>query len=104
MWRPRCSHCAACLRYGGPAASPGRFARLLFPDELGGPRRLETLRVGDAIAAGASYREMAIALYGEAVVREEWRGRSDFLMSRVRRRAAEARAMTAGGWRALLGS
>lgn len=82
----------------------GRFARLLFPDEPGLPRRLETLRVGDAIAAGASYREMAIALYGEGVVREEWRGRSDFLMSRVRRRAAEARAMTAGGWRALLGS
>lgn len=82
----------------------GRFARLLYPTEPGLPRRLETLRVGDAIAAGASYREMAVALYGEGVVRSEWKGRSDFLMSRVRRRAAEARAMAAGGWRALLGA
>jgi hypothetical protein len=79
----------------------GRFARLLYPPEPGLPRRLETLRVGDAIAAGASYREMAVALYSEEQVRAEWRGRSDFLLSRVRRRAAEARAMAAGGWRSL---
>lgn len=81
----------------------GRFAGTLYPTEPGLLRRLEALRVGDAIAAGASYREMAGALYGEAMVRSEWKGRSDFLMSRVRRRAVEARAMAAGGWRALLG-
>ncbi|NIJ21107.1 outer membrane receptor protein involved in Fe transport [Sphingomonas naasensis] len=75
------------------------FGQLSLP---GLPRRLETLRVGDAIADGASYREMAIALYGEERVRAEWQGRSDFLMTRVRRRATEAKAMAAGGWRALL--
>lgn len=80
----------------------GRFAARLFPPEPGLPRRLETLRVGDAIAAGASYREIAIALYGETVVGTEWKGRSDFLMSRVRRHVAAARTMVAGGWRALL--
>jgi len=80
----------------------GRFARPLYPAEPGLPRRLETLRVGDALAAGASYREMAVALYGEERVRTDWKGRSDYLMSRVRRRVAEARAMAAGGWRALL--
>lgn len=80
----------------------GRFTRMLFPAEPGLPRRLETLRVGDAIADGASYREMAVALYGEERVSREWKGRSDFLVTRVRRRAAEARAMAAGGWRALL--
>lgn len=82
----------------------GRFARLLFPDEPGLPRRLEALRVGDALADGASYREMAIALFGQDRVRAEWKGRSDFLLSRVRRRADEARGMSAGGWRGLLGS
>lgn len=82
----------------------GRFARLLFPDEPGWARRIEALRIGDAIAASASYREMAIALYGEDLVRAEWKGRSDFLLSRVRRRAEEARRMTAGRWRGLLGS
>jgi len=80
----------------------GRFPRILYPPEPGLPRRLETLRVGDALADGASYREMAVALYGEERVRAEWKGRSDFLMSRMRRRAAEARAMASGGWRALL--
>jgi hypothetical protein len=81
----------------------GRFAGTLYPTEPGLPRRLETLRIGDAIAAGASYREMAVALYGEESVRAEWKGRSDFLMSRIRRRASEARAMAAGGWRRLVG-
>jgi hypothetical protein len=41
-------------------------------------------------------------LFGEERVRAEWRGRSDYLLSRVRRRAAEAREMARGGWRALL--
>lgn len=80
----------------------GRFTRMLYPPEPGLPRRLETLRVGDALADGASYREMAVALYGEDRVRADWKARSDFLMSRVRRRATEARAMAAGGWRTLL--
>jgi hypothetical protein len=38
----------------------------------------------------------------ETIVRAEWRGRSDYLLSRVRRRVAEAREMGRGGWRALL--
>jgi hypothetical protein len=75
----------------------GRFTRMLYPPEPGLPRRLETLRVGDAIAAGASYREIAVAVYGEGLVRSKWKGRSDFLMSRVRRRAAEARSWRRAG-------
>ena len=80
----------------------GRFSPRLHPPEPGLARRLEALRVGDAVAAGASYREMAGALYGHDLVRSEWRARSDFLLSRVRRRAEEATRMAAGGWRALL--
>ncbi|MDT8760553.1 DUF2285 domain-containing protein [Sphingomonas psychrotolerans] len=80
----------------------GRFTRTLYPPEPGLPRRLETLRVGDAVVDGASYREMAVALYGAETVQAEWKGGSDFLTSRVRRRAAEARRMAAGGWRGLL--
>lgn len=80
----------------------GRFLRALFPPLAGLPHRLEALRVADALAAGASHREIAIALYGEARVRADWNGRTDFLLSRVRRRAAEARRMEQGGWRMLL--
>ncbi|MDQ8757463.1 DUF2285 domain-containing protein [Sphingosinicella sp. LHD-64] len=80
----------------------GRFVHALFPPLRGLPRRLEALRVADAVADGASYREIATALFGEPVVRAQWNGPSDFLLSRVRRRAAEARRMAAGGYQALL--
>ncbi|OAN62657.1 DNA -binding domain-containing protein [Sphingomonas sp. TDK1] len=82
----------------------GRFSPKLHPPEPGMGRRIEALRVGDAVAAGATYREMATALYGADLVRDEWKGRSDFLLSRVRRRADEAVRMAAGGWRTLLGT
>lgn len=81
-----------------------RFVRALFPSMAGLPRRLEALRVADALADGASYREIACALFGEARVRAEWRAGSEFMLSRVRRRVAEAQRMTAGGWRDLLGA
>lgn len=80
----------------------GRFLRALFQPLAGLSHRLEALRVADALTAGASHREIAVALYGEQHVRAEWHGRSDFLLSRVRRRAAEARRMEKGGYRALL--
>jgi len=80
----------------------GRFAPALFPREPGMPRRIEALRVADAVASGATNRDIAVVLFGEERVRAEWRGRSDYLLSRVRRRAAEAREMARGGWRALL--
>ena len=66
----------------------GSFRRSFRQPERGLLRRLEILRVGDALAAGASHRDMAVALYGEARVRAEWKGRSDFLVSRVRRTRA----------------
>jgi hypothetical protein len=79
----------------------GRFADRCFPMPSGLSRRLEALRVADALRAGASYRDMAIALFGEARVKADWRTRSDYLLSRVRRRAMEARKMLAGGYRTL---
>lgn len=80
----------------------GRFLGALFPPLAGLPHRLEALRVADARAAGAPNRDIAAALYGGQRVSAEWDGPSDFLLSRVRRRAAEARRMERGGWRALL--
>lgn len=79
----------------------GRFLAALFQPLAGLPHRLEALRVADALAAGASHREIAVALYGEQRVRAEWGGRSDFLLSRIRRRVAEARRMEQGGYHAL---
>lgn len=78
------------------------FDPSLFPRLPRMAQRLEALRVSDALADGASYRDVAIALFGIERVREEWGGRSDFLLSRVRRRVAEARRMASGEYRHLL--
>lgn len=80
----------------------GRFLRGLFQPLAGLPRQLELLRVADARACGASHREIAAMLYGEARVRTEWDGRSDALRSRVRRLAVDARRLACGGYRSLM--
>lgn len=72
-----------------------------FPVPARQSHRLEALQVADGLRDGASYREIAEALFGEQRVRAEWRKRSDYLLSRVRRRAGEARRMLAGGYRTL---
>jgi len=80
----------------------GHFEPKLHPAASGLPRRLEALQVADGLSAGGSYREIAVALFGEARVCSDWRKRSDYLLSRIRRRAAEARKMASGGYRSLL--
>jgi hypothetical protein len=79
-----------------------RFVRSLFPDDPQGPRLIAMLRVSDALADGASQREIACQLFGLEAVKQDWNGRSDALRSRVRRLAREARIMAAGGYRQLL--
>jgi hypothetical protein len=79
-----------------------RFAAALFPADRQIARGLAVLRVHDALADGASQRDIARALFGAERVLPGWEGESDSLRSRVRRLVAEARAMAAGGYRLLL--
>lgn len=79
-----------------------RFAATLFPPDRRLPRWIDTLRVADARADGASYREIAIALFGEERTRADWTEGGRSLHSRVRRLVASARAMASGGYRDLL--
>lgn len=79
-----------------------RFARTLFPRDPRVGRHLMALRVHDALAAGASQREIAEILFGGNPADWGHDGRSDSLRSRVRRLAREARRMAEGGWRTLL--
>jgi hypothetical protein len=81
-----------------------RFARALFPADPRMPRLIAMLRVGDALAAGVSQREIAAELFGAEAVAHDWNGRSDALRSRVRRLVREARTMATGGYRRLLRS
>jgi hypothetical protein len=80
----------------------GRFARHLHPPERLAPRWVAALRVYDAAQDGAGYREIAIALYGEASVELNWRGGSDFLRLRIQRLLRSGRQMVTGGYRSLL--
>ncbi len=80
----------------------GRFARSLFPRDPRIERWLTVLRVHDALAAGASQREIGEALFGEDRIVLDWNDDSDSLRSRVRRLVRDAQAMARGGYRYLL--
>ena len=80
-----------------------RFVRTLFPSDPRMPRLVAVLRVADGLANGASQREIAAAMFGAEAVARGWNGRTDALRSRFRRLVREARTMTAGGYRKLLG-
>jgi hypothetical protein len=80
----------------------GHFARGLFPDAPGAARMALALQAYDGLVAGASQRDIAIALFGDQMVREEWNGRSDFLRARVQRLINIGRNMVDGGYKRLL--
>lgn len=80
----------------------GRFARSLFPRDPRVERWLTVLRVHDALAAGASQREIGAALFGDDRILLDWTDSADSLRSRVRRLVRDARTMAGGGYRQLL--
>ena len=82
----------------------GRFPRGLFP--LPPARRarrwMMALRALDARRAGATHREIASALFGEAMVAADWDGSSAYLRCRVQRLIRLGEALVQGGYRDLL--
>ena len=80
----------------------GRFPRGLFTPERRARRWILALRAYDAVQSGASQREIAAALFGENIVRDDWRGRSDYLRLRVQRAIRHGQNLVNGGYRALL--
>jgi len=80
-----------------------RTGHLLPPITLGGQRlrrQVLAVRVHDALARGASIRDVGVMLFGLERVRNEWAGEA--LKSQCRRLIAMARKMAAGGYRELL--
>jgi len=60
------------------------------------------LQVLDGYDAGASQREIGIALFGKDRVREDWRSYSEYLRSRICRAIRTGVALRDGGYRQLL--
>jgi len=82
----------------------GRFPRGLFslPSKRRAHRWMMALRAWDARRAGASHREIAAALFGEAAVTADWDGRSAYLRCRVQRLNRLGETLVQGGYRDLL--
>jgi len=81
-----------------------RWPAKLFPREVRATRWIATLRAHDAVMAGASQREIAARLFGDAVIGPHWRTTAPSYRLRVQRLVAGARAMANGGWRTFLDS
>lgn len=79
-----------------------RFAVELYPRDRRVERWILALRVHDALAAGASHRDIAHVLFDADLETLTSRGSSDFVRSRVRRLVTEARRLAGGGYRALM--
>jgi len=56
----------------------------------------------DGSLAGKTYRQIAITIFGEKRVAEEWHGASQFLKDRTRRLVAKGTELMKGGYRELL--
>ena len=79
----------------------GRFARGLHPRETKAERWMMMLHAHDLSLAGASQREIAVALFGPEASRE-WRTRSDYLRLRIQRLLRDANGLIHGGYLDLL--
>lgn len=76
--------------------------RASFSPNLRSQRLCTTLRVLDGRQAGASYRDIAVALFGPDRVNDDWNAGGDHLKNRIRRAARRGIFLMQGGYRALL--
>jgi hypothetical protein len=80
-----------------------RTGRLPPPPRASGhARQIALLRAHDALASGATQRQIAEQLLGRSPLPRAWRLDDPSLRLRAQRLARGARAMAAGGWTALL--
>ncbi|MCT7378245.1 DUF2285 domain-containing protein [Chelativorans sp. EGI FJ00035] len=80
----------------------GRLSARYFPVEPRHARLRFVLRALDGALAGASHRDIAVALFGHARVRADWSDPGDHLRDRVRRAIKRGYALMNGGYRRFL--
>ena len=80
----------------------GQFAAALHPVEARASRFVLMLRARDALASGATQREIAAELLSAEAGEARWRVSAPTVRSRVQRLVRNARAMAAGGYVSLL--
>jgi hypothetical protein len=81
----------------------GRLPRAARTSRARAARWMEAVRAFDARRSGASQREIARLIFGEARVAADWNGPSDYMRMRVQRLVRSAEQLVAGGYRAFFG-
>jgi hypothetical protein len=84
-------------------AEHGELREYLYPAESRGPRFARILQALDGALAGARHRDIAVSLFGERRVMQDWASPDNHLRDHVRRAVAQGRAMMADGFVRLLG-
>jgi hypothetical protein len=69
-----------------------------FPAQPRHARLRSVLRALDGFSAGASHREIGVALFGKARVERDWTDPGDHLRDIVRRAVKRGRSLTNGGY------
>lgn len=78
--------------------------RVIQKPSFAGDERLHHALIAlDESLKGKTYRQIAIEIFGEKKVAEEWHGHSQFLRDRTRRLVAKGTELMKGGYRDLLG-
>jgi hypothetical protein len=79
-----------------------RLPDQLFPIDPRSRRLRHVLQALDGFLAGATYREIAVALFGEARVLADWSDARRHLFDHVRRAVQRGRYLMNGGYRSLI--
>ena len=91
------------LRRLSDLAEHGELRAHLYPAESRAPRFARILQALDGALAGARHRDIAVSLFGERRVTQDWASPDNHLRDHVRRAVAQGRTMMANGFVRLLG-
>ncbi len=80
----------------------GQLRPALYPRERRAARLIRVAQALDGWLADASYREIAIALFGSARVERDWRHPGDHLRDQIRRAIGYGRGLMDGGYQRFL--
>jgi hypothetical protein len=91
------------LRRLSDLAEHGELRKHLYPAESRAPRFARILQALDGALAGARHRDIAVSLFGQQRVTQDWASPDNHLRDHVRRAVAQGRTMMAEGFVRLLG-
>ncbi len=91
------------LRRLSDLAEHGELRAHLYPAESRAPRFARILQALDGALAGARHRDIAVSLFGERRVAQDWASPDNHLRDHVRRAVAQGRTLMANGFIRLLG-